>query len=83
LIVAQDVVLGRDSRTTQSRKGRLKITQDAILGTSTSEMDCSRFGAAKPRTLSWVTFSRPCGTARWHLLTQDCVLGYSQPSLRD
>jgi hypothetical protein len=21
--------------------------------------------------MSWVTFSRPCGTARWHKLTQD------------
>ena len=30
--------------------------------------------------MSWVTFSRPSGTARWHTLTQDYVLGYSQPS---
>jgi len=29
-------------------QGRLKITQDAILGTSTSEIDYSRFRAASP-----------------------------------
>jgi hypothetical protein len=33
--------------------------------------------------MSWDTFSRPYGTARWHMLTQDYVLGYSQLSLRD
>jgi hypothetical protein len=36
-----------------------------------------------PRIASWGIFSRPYGTTRWHVLTQDCVLGYSQPSLRD
>jgi hypothetical protein len=34
-----------------------------------------------PRTASWVTLSRPFGTARWQMLTQHCVLGYFQPSL--
>ena len=41
-------ILGRDSRDEPVRQGRLKITQDAILGTSNSEMDHSRSGAANP-----------------------------------
>jgi hypothetical protein len=35
------------------------MTQDAILGISTSEMNYSRFGAVRPRTESWDIFSRP------------------------
>ena len=31
--------------------------------------------------MSWGTLSRPYGTTRWHMLTQDYVLGYSQPIL--
>jgi hypothetical protein len=32
--------------------------------------------------MSWVTFSRPCGTARWHICKpRTSVLGYSQPEL--
>jgi len=37
----------------------------------------------QPRTMSWVVLSRPYGTTRWPMRTQDYVLGYSQPSLRD
>ena len=37
-------ILGRDSRDEPVPQGRLKITQDAILGTSNSEMDHSRSG---------------------------------------
>jgi hypothetical protein len=36
-----------------------------------------------PGLASWEILSRPCGTTHWHMLTQDYVLGYSQPSLRD
>jgi hypothetical protein len=60
------------------------MTQDAILGTSTSERDYSRFGAVKPRTASWDIFSRPWRD--WFVrsnLPSTHVLGYSQPSLRD
>jgi len=42
-----------------AERGRLKMTQDAILGISTSEMNYSRFGAVRPRTESWDIFSRP------------------------
>ena len=39
-----------------AERGRLKMTQDAILGISTSEMNYSRFGAVRPRTQSWDIF---------------------------
>src|SRR5271154_5905619 len=38
-------------------QGRLKISQDAVPGILTHSPKSS-----KPRTASWVTFSRPCGT---------------------
>ena len=82
LRIAQDVSPGERFERGPVPQGRLKITQDAILGTHTSKRIIRNSGQ-QPRTMSWVTFSRPCGTTRWHLLTQDYVLGYSQPSLRD
>src|SRR5580658_3194937 len=44
-------------------------------------MDYSRFGAANPGLTSWGILSRPFGTGRWEMCTQDYVLGYSQPCL--
>jgi hypothetical protein len=52
-------------------QGRLKITQDAILGYFYRRNGLFAIRNSQPRTMSWVTFSRPCGTARWHMLTQD------------
>ena len=47
------------------------MSQDAILGYFYLRMHYSRFGAGQPRTMSWVTLSRPYGTARWFQPTQD------------
>jgi hypothetical protein len=63
--------------------GRLKVTQDMVVGWL-PRIANSPFQRWKyPRIASWVILSRPYGTVRWHRLTQDYVLGYSQPSLRD
>jgi hypothetical protein len=59
------------------------MTQCAILGCFYLSIGLFAIRGSQPRTMSWDTFSRPYGTARWHMLTQDYVLGYSQPSLRD
>ena len=37
----------------------------------------------QPRTMSWATSAVPTGLLGGYTLTQDSVLGYSQPSLRD
>jgi hypothetical protein len=55
-------ILGRDPRDEPAPQGRLKITQDAILGYLTSEIDLFAIRGSQPRTMSWVTLSRPCGT---------------------
>ena len=72
------------------------MSQDGILGCPTSERTISdsshpayvanrhsRAVQVHPGLTSWGIFSRPCGTCLMRLYTQDCVLGYSQPSLRD
>jgi hypothetical protein len=65
-------------------QGRLKITQDAILGYFYLRKGLITIRSSQPRTMSWVTFSRPYGTSFVsRIFPQDCVLGYSQPSLRD
>jgi hypothetical protein len=63
-------------------QGRLKMSQDAILGYFYLRMDYSRFAAAA-QDLRPGTFSVPYGTSRASLLTRTNILGYSQPSLRD
>ena len=59
------------------------MSQDAILGYFYLSMDYSRFAAAtqdlRPGTFSAV----PSGLVVVGNPTQDYVLGYSQPSLRD
>jgi hypothetical protein len=60
------------------------MSQDAILGISTSEMNYSRFGAVRPRTASWDIFSRPWRD--WSVLSNlpsTDVLRYFQPCLWD
>jgi hypothetical protein len=41
------------------------------------------FGGEAPRIASWVFSAVPAGLLLDTVLTQDYVLGYSQPSLRD
>src|ERR1700677_1358040 len=74
----------KDSRDEPVPQGRLKITQDAILGYPSSRMNYSRFERpahvanrhsrvvqVHPGLTSWGILSRPCRTARRQLLTQD------------
>jgi hypothetical protein len=65
------VVLGRDSRHEPVPQGRLKIPQDAILGYLSLKNGLFAIRGSQPGTMSWVTFSRPSGTCRWQMLTQD------------
>jgi hypothetical protein len=64
-------VLGRDSRDEPVPRGRLKITQDAILGHFYLRNGKFAIRGSQPRTMSWDILSRPCGTALSLLLTQD------------
>ena len=60
------------------------MPQDAVLGRLFPDPGIFDLSRDSPRTLSWGVFSRPYGTARFRtFITQDYVLGYSRPSLRD
>ena len=52
-------------------RGRLNLAQDAVLGSDSSDEKSRRDDWKLPDKF----FSRPCGTFRWRLPTQDCVLG--------
>ena len=80
LRVAQHVVLGRAWKLRPVPQGRLRLPRTRVLGLH----GLWRMGKDTQDLLSWVIFSRPWRD--WSVLsypTQHCVLGYSQPSLRD
>jgi hypothetical protein len=47
------------------------MSQYAVLGRLFPNRGIFDLSRDSPRTLSWGIFSRPYGTARWHVLTQD------------
>jgi hypothetical protein len=66
------------------RPGVAEGTQDYVLPSSAVPTGLLLSGLDLPRISSWATFSRPSGTALvWVGFTQDFILGYFQPSLRD
>jgi hypothetical protein len=73
LRVAQDAVLGRIYKDELVPQGRLKVAQDGSPGYPPHFPKSPQLACRPPRTPSWATFSRPCGTG---------LAGHLHPGLR-